>query len=732
MLWKQNAGMRGTPADWPPPLPWIADWTFSVSAWNSNDQPIAEGCFRTLQRLGDVAPADNPAPWSFKAALPEHLGPPSVVLLANGYRLSFPQPPQAGACTCIMLKPGILIGQTTLSAAPALFAPEFEVHKEGNAEWINLPSGTVLLLSERDDGATRFCLSAGSADREAAMKAVEGWEAEDVHTLFDAQVHQRALLWNEEEERPPASRHIWYAIESLIARARPACGMFPCRWSVGDRVDGVIFDVNHSLPLALAWSTLDSAMAEDVVCSALSCQNEDGSIPAWVCADGSTSAAARAWPLLAQAAAVAWSGRRNPEFLQYALPRLYRYLADVTSHTDPATRGIHCWQSSGESLVPETFDAGLASADLPTLLLCEIEAFFELCDDAPQFAFDRAALQAEHDRLAKSLMDDLWDNTERVFRSRYIDGTAIERISLASILPLLWSNLPARYEDPILRQLGRGGPFHTNCGVPLWLKWEDESETPPAPPAHQVLVLEALRRAGATREHDDLARTIDQRLARYFGEYHLLPEDLRVSPAGPAASKPQHAVSSALAVIMAGRPSDDRGTAGAKSKNLRWLDRHRAAVIGTTIALIAFAVVAVTVLLITRRTLPAPTIEALAGLARQQYADKNYDEAIATYQKLWKGTRGSAAVELLMGNAYHRKGDYPAAEKCYRDVLEKNPQSATALYNLGLTLFRQNRMEEASACYEDLIRRFGPANPILANRARFALDLIAERTGRSS
>ena len=695
-----------------------------------------EGCFRTLAKPGDLAPMDFPAPWSFHAAPPDHMGPPAVILLANGYRLSFPQHPYAGSCTCIMIKPGVMVGRSELGISPSLFCAEREVHRSGNAEWIDLSGHHVLLAKNTSAEGTRFCLAAGLGDHTPSMNSAEGWLEEDVDALFNREIEQRAPFWNENRVAPPFHRHLWYAVESLAARIRPPCGAFAFRWSVGEQLEGMVLDANQTLALALAWRSIDCTVAEDIVCAVLSCQAENGSIPARISADGAVLSPSPAWPLLAQSAVAAWDVRRNPKFLEYVLPRLYRYLADTISHTDPRTCGIHCWQSSAESLIPQAFDAGLVSPDLMTFLICEIEAFFHLCDAAPQFTFDRAALQAEYDRLTRYLLEVLWDNDAKMFRSRYENGTPIERISIASILPLLWSALPPRHEEPLLRQLNSRVQFHTKSGAPLWLKWEDETETPPVPAAHQVLLLEALIRTGARPELEQFSRTLSERLAHLFNSRAHLPNDLRTSdevkdPAQPA-PKVQLALPSALAVVVAGCFDEHTGPTDAESKKLRWLDRHRAAVIGVAIAILALAVVAGTMALIARRTLPAATLEALAGLARQQCVSRNYDDAILTYQKLWKGTRGSPAVELLMGNTYYAKGDYLAAERLYRNVLQKNPQSLSALHNLGLTLFRQNRMSEAAACYEELIQKSGPAHPGIVNRARLALGLIAERTGHSS
>ncbi len=718
--------------DRPPLLHWTKDWTFSVSGWNSDADPLAEGCFRALANPGDLAPVEVPAPWSFHLSPPDPVGPPSLVLLANGYRLTFPQESRLAACTCVLVRPGVLVGRSTPGMSLSLFCAESETHKEGHTEWIDLPGRHALLAKSDLADETRFCLIAGQGDPAQSMDSARYWMTENADELFDKEIAQRTPFWSDRQVLPTHRRHLWVAVESLISRIRPPCGAFPFRWSVGDRIEGTILDANQTLPLVLAWRSIDAAVAEDIVCSVMSCQAENGSIPAAISADGVVLSSAPAWPLLAQAACAAWECRRNPKFLAYVLPRLYRYLAHAVSHTDPRACGIHCWQASSESILPQVFDAGLESPELTTFLICEIEAFLQLCEAAPQFTFDRAALDAKHDNLIQRLLQELWDNKAKIFRSRYENGDPIERISIGSILPLLWRELPPRHEEPLLRRLNSRAPFHTPCGAPLWLRWEDETGTPPIPALHQALLLEALIRTGAQQELRAFSGTLSARLAQLFDTGAGLPNELQTLNGDHRSATPQPVIPATLAVLLAAGGHEHTGSGDPALRNLRWMDRHRAALVGAAVAILVLGVGAVTTALIARRTLPAATLEALAGLARQQCAGGNYDGAIATYEKLWEGTRGASAIELLMGNTYFAKGDYPAAEKLYRSVLQKDPQSLTALHNLGLTLFKQNRMDEAADCYRELIQKSGSTHPGVANRARLALGLIEEQTGHSS
>ena len=712
------------------------DWTFRSSAWDSPQCSLGPCFFRTLPSPGDIAPLNTPPNWSFHVELPRQWGPPEVVLLTDGYRLWFPQQPQAGSLTCLLIQPGVMVGQSTLSVIPALFSAEFEIQKDGDTEQISLPHQRIRLHQQPTTTGLRFCLSIEHENYNIPRSNVLRWMEEDIHSRFDASISRRATFWTQCPAATTFHQHLSYSLENLASHLRPPTPIFPFRWSDAGTEDEMAIHANQTLALALAWKSIDCTVAEELVCSALSCQNESGDIPARIFFDGTVLETAPAWPLFAQSAVAVWSEHHNSEFLQYVLPRLHRYLTALISRIDPTTCGIPCWTSAEESLIPEMFDKELASPDLTTLLLCEIEAFFQLCDGAPEFTLDRVSFQTEHDRLSTHLMGTLWDEKSETFRSRYRDGRPIERTSLASIMPLLWNDLPQRYENALLGQLNDQALFHTKCGAPLWLKWEDEIEEPPIPAAHQVFLVEALRRIGARKELQLFALTLSERLANSFRQHDALPDDLRDISTPEDSLQPRKKtrdnIASALAILLADTTEEPSASPSLTSKKWRWLDHHRVAVIGGAILALILVVGTMTIALICRKTLPAPSAEALAGLAHQQYTDGDYDQAISTYEKLKKGTAGAPRVELLLGNTFFARGDFQAAEKCYQNVLQKDPKSPMALYNLGIVLFRQNRLQEAAACYETLVRMYESQNPVLAQRARIILHLIKEQTGNPS
>lgn len=58
---------------------------------------------------------------------------------------------------------------------------------------------------------------------------------------------------------------------------------------------------------------------------------------------------------------------------------------------------------------------------------------------------------------------------------------------------------------------------------------------------------------------------------------------------------------------------------------------------------------------------------------------------------------------IRSGNSSYNKGDFSESETDYRRALEKSPASYEATYNLGNSLYKQERYEEAAQAYGSII-----------------------------
>ena len=73
----------------------------------------------------------------------------------------------------------------------------------------------------------------------------------------------------------------------------------------------------------------------------------------------------------------------------------------------------------------------------------------------------------------------------------------------------------------------------------------------------------------------------------------------------------------------------------------------------------------------------------------------------ATQQVSAQGEKGL----IKEGNDAYKKADYPGATDAYGKVIAKNPENATAQYNLGNALYKSQKTEEAVAAYDRSIAK---------------------------
>ena len=83
----------------------------------------------------------------------------------------------------------------------------------------------------------------------------------------------------------------------------------------------------------------------------------------------------------------------------------------------------------------------------------------------------------------------------------------------------------------------------------------------------------------------------------------------------------------------------------------------------------------------------------------------------------WSAQAQSAHKQLRNGDRYYDQGQYDAAEEAYRKAIEKKAE-AQGSYNLGNSLYQQERLEEATAQYESATKS---ADPEVKSKAYFNL-----------
>lgn len=94
--------------------------------------------------------------------------------------------------------------------------------------------------------------------------------------------------------------------------------------------------------------------------------------------------------------------------------------------------------------------------------------------------------------------------------------------------------------------------------------------------------------------------------------------------------------------------------------------------------------------------------EALGVMAYYQYLATDYDDAIATFDRLIELYPGEAFAYNNKALVYKRQGLWRKEEGLYRIALALDPEDATAINNLAVNLSHQGRYDEALAYMEAL------------------------------
>lgn len=92
--------------------------------------------------------------------------------------------------------------------------------------------------------------------------------------------------------------------------------------------------------------------------------------------------------------------------------------------------------------------------------------------------------------------------------------------------------------------------------------------------------------------------------------------------------------------------------------------------------------------------------------AKKLYNKKEYSSALDTYQKLQTDNPDRADINYNMGNTLYRLERYDEAESAFKKALQSKNKDVLkkSNYNIGNTLYRQNKLEDAIKSYEETLK----------------------------
>ena len=447
----------------------------------------------------------------------------------------------------------------------------------------------------------------------------------------------------------------------------------------------------------------------------LKTQGSSGAIPV-ICSPHQTFSILEApKPLIAKTAEKVWQIRRNPEFLTALLPLLRRHLQWLLHHFDPKRRGLHYWQNSNEPLDPKTYASELATADLSTLLLTEIEALNRLRKAMPNTANEPDWFKDEQAALELNLQTQFWNEEKGQFCNAIARSRVVEILGIPSFIPLLWEKLPLHRKNLVLEQIRESGKLPDGRSVLSWRKSALDDRSFPL--FQQLLVLETLK---AAAPNSNLVLEFTQVSLKGMIEWHTLTlEEHNTPPIDPITA----AYSINLQETHSYRSHGKGGISGWLFKIFRKTrsDWFEVAIVVSTI----FTIWGVhTVYKQLHR--PPPLADLLMRMD-SAYANGNGGETLANSSIVIKYYPDQAArARLLTGNLLLLSGDYEQAAKLLEDVRREYPDSPAAMVSLGLAYQLQGNFEWAETNYAEFSYLFENIFPELVSTVQRYRYLMKE------
>lgn len=686
--------------------PWISEWTFEPSGCNSAQrESFNQLFFKSEGTVGRIVPNKAMPEWALQVPVPQNS---DINLLCNGFCAYFEHKTIKCGAEVFTPEPGVLWGRISGIPDPVLTTGNSSL-AAARHQWLETDHLNVLLQIRNDI----FCLVTRTHVQSEAEAMAEGYFSRDFETALTAELDRRAGALSLFQDLAHHDALTVISVESMMKALRPAEGRIPLRWSQTAATDDrPVFNINELFPLALAWSRVDTAIAEELVLCALRTQTNAGAIPVRFSPHTTYSVLEAPKPLLIKTAETVWKVRKDPTFLETILPLLRRHMQWMLHHFDPKRRYVYCWKNQNEPIAVDTYASDMATADLAVLLLTEIEALNRM--NALSTRSSQALFIDEQTAIAHSITDQFWNESESGFTHAYIRDSLVPLFGFPALSPLLWRDLPNDQKRAILETANESENLPGQLNV---LSWRQSSMNDHSHPLLlQFLVFTALQTADP---HGSLLRDFSRLTLQGFLEWHTLSLEKDHSV---------HLPSTAAAFIVNiqsmhhNRYQSGGNNTGLLAKFLQKAnaDRTDLGVIIATLLLIFGAHLIFDVIK------APPPLSLLETQMNSAYADKDGEVALQNCKAIIEHYPERAAhARLLAANILIIHDQFEDAEAMLKEVRKEYPDAPGAMISLGLALQLQGHYAEAEENYYEFCYLFDEIFPevvLEVNKFRYLMQ----------
>lgn len=598
---------------------------------------------------------------------------------------------------------GVLVMDFPSNAEVHLVSSKARIQTAADYTFIDSSDCSVLHFSQALKGRQRHILANRPADPQEIRRLIDPWVEESFIEQWRAVGAHFASFWN--GQQVAASHALARAVDTMSMTLRAPTGSLSSFWVLGEAGDGTGLVANDLYTLTKAWVAICPPVAVQLIKAVMSAQQESGEIPRIIRPDGFHDFAWAPTPLLARSAWVVWQSQPDRSFHDYMLPRLQRYLTWAINYFDPDWTGLPAWRDAREAWIPEAYTPGVASPDVASFLISELDALRDLCKAVPSGGPSMTPLLQYRASLSRTISGHFWDKESAMFKSRRVNGEFMSRLVLSDALPLLDTSLPRDMLQTIADHFSPGGLLHDAAGLRDWNLIREGDAPGPVREEHQLILLDALEEVGLAEQ----ANSLRELLAKRF-------EDENASPVESAAA--------CLRLCILGGAGEIQKRSTLIPSFITSLDRRRLLVSSGVVALLMVALLGLVGSFMAKKLMTIQAAETSAGLARRNYQEGNFEGSRKILEEVLESGRIFPALFLQLGNAEFRLSRFDSAEAAYRKELEKDPNAVAATLNLALTLLKSGRVEESILLYQEVTNRFAVADPVLARRAAKALVLL--------